>query len=260
MNWRTALSGLCLWLLASCAAAQKSLPLDFSRTANCAVAAFVNEVAQMHFLAGIVTANEQMDVRVDSEALAHAIEDAIVADLRPTFGERVSPLKVPNRSDISQQLAHPPESSADAARRIGDASSKLVRLATDQGYSCLIVVIPTAISTGSYPSKMFGLGFLVTLDRANTYFSGFYRVASIPDNRPVAAGHLVTEPGGGFLTRRAVDVVWLPRVEPSTFVADFRTDKRLNERTIAVFKTQAPAVAPVIAKNVREALLPSQGQ
>ena len=141
MNWRTALSGPCVWLLASCAAPQKSLPPDFSRTATCAVAAFVNEVAQMHFLAGIVTANEQMDVRVDSEALAHSIEDAIVVDLRPTFGERVSPLKVPNRSDISRQLAHPPESSADAARRIGDASSKLVRLATDQGYSCLIVVI-----------------------------------------------------------------------------------------------------------------------
>ena len=81
-----------------------------------------------------------------------------------------------------------------------------------------------------------------------------------PDNRPVAAGHLVTEPAGGFLTRRAVDVVWLPRVEPSTFVADFGpTSDSMSERSLSSRPRLRP-VAPVIANNVREALLPSQGQ
>jgi len=69
----------------------------------------------------------------------------------------------------------------------------------------------------------------------------------------MASGRLVQQPGANFFTRTTPDLVWIGPVELNAFIKDFRTDARLNDRTVEVFRNQAPEIAPVIARNIAAA-------
>jgi hypothetical protein len=229
---------------------------DFSKSARCGVVAFVNQQATMNFVALMIVANETRTVAVDNAALEALIEDSIVTGLRPTLGARVARVEISGRAELRDALTmNLGTGRADPERpeRWKATLSRLREQAQAQRFDCLIVISPENVySSESHPRIAAGLGFIVR-GQAFTYFAGQYSIVSLRDNELIAAGRLLQEPNANFLTRTAPSMVWIGPVAVTEFVKDFRTDPRLNDRTVEVFKGQAPGIAPVIAANVVDA-------
>lgn len=243
-------------LLTACAAPQtNNMTTEFAKSAKCGIVAFVNEQASMQFIGLMVFVNENMTVTVDNASLERAVEDAVIATLKPTLGDRVARLDVAGRAELRDGLTlalSSPDGVSAVARRISETSKNLRGQAQAQGFDCLIAVSPQEVHNEGHPRKVLGLGFFVG-HAAFTYYAGRYSILSLTEDKMVASGRLVQQPDADFFTRTTPDLVWIGPVEVSTFVKDFRTDKRLNDRTVEVFKAQAPQIAPVIAGNIARA-------
>jgi hypothetical protein len=229
---------------------------EFSKSARCAVAAFVNGEATMQFVGLMVIANERRTIEVDSNAIETIIEESVASALRPMFGERVSPLNFASRPAVRDALTSglgKGEGGPDRADGRDGAWSEVRSQAKAQGFDCLIVVFPDVAVSEIHPRKVQGLGFFVR-GQGFTHYAGRYKIISIPTDKEIAAGPLLQEPHENFFTRKTPRMIWIGPVALTEFIKDFRTDARLNDRTVEVFKRQIPEIAPAIAMNIVSAL------
>lgn len=163
---------------------------------RCGVIAEVNDKARVNHVGVTVFGNEKSLVSVKDWGFAEMVEDRVVVALKPMLPAGVVRLDtggVDLRSFSLTQKQVQGQFDLDTSERTA-RSAKRRELAQKQGLTCLIIVGPQLLDSGTIDGYFYGLGLQsASLQRAYAYYSGYALLMELnpPKVLAMARGEIV---------------------------------------------------------------------